>query len=386
VGDYAPSIEAKEWINVEKEEDTPSLVELRGMVVVLFFWVSWHEGAEHLLPVVNMLSYNPKFGRTRGVYTIGATDADRKATQPLIEDAKIFFPVAVESDAAKEYGYEGGFGFVVIDPEGKIAFKGSGKGDLDGAAKAITDVMEKTPPTKTHPDEAKVCYRRLDEARDQLLAGKYSKAFKVAQEAFERSVLGDRLQSEARELADLIEQLGYDQLAGFEPLLEQNKHSDAAEVLRDVIRRFRKLDCYKDAKILYETLQEEDEDFKEAASKFADEDAAARLYLEARDDLKARRFGKSYDKLKQIVTEYPKTQAAEFAEAMLDRMKRNKDFWAKITDYETGGECRQLLARARNLKEQGRYEEAEEILRRIMNDYPDTIWAEEAVEELKDMP
>ncbi|MFQ5806402.1 MAG: hypothetical protein ACE5I3_08125 [Phycisphaerae bacterium] len=386
VGDYAPSIEAKEWLNVEEEVDIPSLAELRGMVVVLFFWVSWHEGGEHLLPVVNMLSYNPVIGRTGGVYTIGVTDADRKVTQPLIEEAKIFFPVAVESEAAKEYGYEGGFGFVVIDPEGKIAFKGSGKGDLDGAAKAITDLLKELPPTKTHPDEAKVCYRMLDEARDLVREGKYAKAFKPAQQAFERSVLGDRLRSKAWELRDLLEQLGYERLAGFEPLLEQKKHDEAAELLRLVIRRFRKLDCYKDAKKLYETLEEEDEDFKEAASKFNDEDTAARLYLEARDDLKARRFGKSYDKLKKIVTEYPKTQAAEFAEAMLDRMKRNKDFWARIRDHEVEAECKMLLARARNLKEQGRHEQAEKILRRIMIEYPDTVWAEEAVAELKDMP
>jgi hypothetical protein len=386
VGDYAPSIEAEEWVNVERKEDTPSLIELRGMAVVIFFWVSWHEGGEYLLPIVNMLSNNPAIGRTGGVYTIGVTDADRKVTQPLMEKAKIFFPVAVGSKSAKEYGYEGGFGFVVIDPEGKIAFKGSGKGDLDGAAKAIIDLMKEMPPTKTHPDEAKVCYRKLDEARDLVREAEYTKARKLAQDAFERSVLGDRLQSKALELADLLEQLGYEQLAGFAPLLEQRKYDGAAELLRNVIRHFRKLDCYKDAKALYEKLREEDEDFEKAASRFDDEDAAARLYLEARDDLKAHRFGECYDELNKIMTEYSKTQAAEYAEAMLDRMKRNKDVWALLVDHQAEAVCRPLLARARNLMEQGRYDEADKILEKIMTEHPNTTWAEEAVELRKEIP
>lgn len=385
VGDYAPSIEAAEWLNVEREEDIPSLTELRGIIVVLFFWVSWHEGGEYLLPYVNMLSYNP-FGRTPDVFFIGVTDADRKATQSVIEESKVFFPVAVESEAAEEYDFKGGFGFVVVDPEGKIAFKGSGEGDVSGMANAIKDIRENSPPTKTHPDEARVCYRLLDEAHQLIRDEKYPQAFKVVTKAFRRAVLGDRLRSSTLELVDLLDQLGYGRLAGVEPLLEREKYEEAGDLLRLVMRRFRGLDCYKDAKARYEKLLEEDEDFKQAASKFDDEDAAGRLYLEARDDLKSRRFGRSYDKLNQILTEYPETQAAEYAEAMIDRMKRNKAFWLLIVDHQAGAECRQLLARARNLKAKGRYTEARQLLRRVKDDYPNTIWAQQAVEELKDMP
>jgi hypothetical protein len=389
VGDYAPAIEAgdknRAWINVESADERPSMTELRGMIVVVFFWVSWHEGGEYLLPYVNMLSYNP-FGRTPDVYFIGVTDAKRDVTQPLIEDAKIFFPVAVESEAAEEYGLAGGFGFVVVDAEGKIAFKGSAPNDLNGMRNAVDQARQDSPPTKTHPDEAKVCYRRLDEARDLIREERYTKAYKVAQEAFTRSVLGDRLRSRTIELADLLEQLGYDQLAGFEPLFEKEKHNEAAELLREVIRRFRRLDCYKDAKALYEKLEEEDEDFKQAAAKFDDEDTAARLYLEARDDLKDRRFGDSYDKLKKIVTDYPATQAAEYAEAMIDRMKRNQAFWLLIVDHEARADCMSLLARGRNLAAKGRYREAERLFRRVADGYPDTVWAQEAIEELKKLP
>lgn len=390
VGDYAAAVEAgddnRAWINVESDDERPSMTELRGMVVVLFFWVSWHGGAEALLPYVNMFSYNPRIGRSGGVFTIGVTDADRKATQPLIDDAKIFFPVAVESDAAEEYGFRNGFGFVVVGPDGKIIFKSTGGGDLGGMADAIVEAIQESPPTKTHPKEAEVCYRRLDEARQEIRAGKYPRAYKALRDSFERSVLGDRLQSRTLEMGDLVEQLGYDQLAAFEPLMEQKKYDQAAEVLRNVIRRFRGLDCYKDAKRLYEDLREENEDFELAAARFDDEDAAARLYLEARDALKSRRVGDCHDKLNKVVTDYPDTEAAEYAEAMLARMKKIDSIWTLVRDHQAAPECRPMLARARNLIGRGRYRQAEELLRTIMRDYPDTIWAEEAKEELKNMP
>lgn len=385
VGDFAAAVEAKEWLYVSKE-DIPSITELRGMVVVLFFWTSWHGGGEALLPHVNTLEYNPRLGRRGGVYVIGATDADRKATQPLTDQAKVFFPVGLESKAAEEYGFRTGFGFVVIDPEGKIAFKGSGSGDLSGMQQAVLNVIGETPPTKTHPMEAKVCYRLIDQARDDIREERYPKAFKAARRAVGRAVLGDRLTSTASELIDLLDQLGYDELARFEPLLEQKKYGEAVELLRSIIRRFRGLDCYKDAKALYKKLEEEDEKFKAAAAKFGDEDEAARLYLEARDDLSARRFEQSYEKLKKIVTEYPRTEAAEYAEAMIERMQQNKRFWQLIVDFEAAGECRELLARARSFKAQRRYAEARRLLERVMSEYPDTKWAGEAKQELIAMP
>jgi tetratricopeptide (TPR) repeat protein len=386
VGDYAPSVEAAQWINVESDEETPSLTELRGMVVVLFFWVSWHGGGQTLLPYVNMLSHDRQIGQSGGVFTIGVTDADRKATQELIQQAKIFFPVALESNAAEEYGFRRGFGFVVIGPDGKIAHKSAGQVNLSALRNAIIQVIDESPPTKTHPDEARICYRYMDEARALIEEGHYPRAFKSLREAMGHSVLGDRLQSRTSEMNDLIELIGYDRLDAFLPLMEQRKYDEAAEVLRDVIRRFRGLNCYREAKRLYQELREEDEDFQQAAARFDDEDAAARLYLEAREDLKARRIDDCYDKLNQVVTEYPETEASEYAEAMLARMKKNRSVWLQVEDHKAEPVCRQMLARARNLIGRRRFREAEELLRQVMNDYPNTIWAEEAMEELKNMP
>lgn len=386
VGDYAPSIEAAEWLNVESADEIPSLVELRGLVVVLFFWVSWHGGGEALLPYVNMFSYNSSIGREGGVYTIGITDADRRATQPLIDDAKIFFPVAVGSKSAEEYGFRDGFGFVVVGPDGKIIFKDSGRGDISGMINSIGEAIGNNPPFKTHPEEAGYCDRKMNETVSLIEQGRYPRTRRIMFDAFERAVLGDRLKSEIAETNDLIEQLGYDQLAQFEPLIEQKKYLEAARHLREVIKRFKGFDCYRDAKALYERYREENEEFKRAAAHYDNEDTAAKLYLEARDALQAHRFGECFEKLNKVVTDYSRTEAAEYAEAMLARMRKNTKVWAMVRDYQAGSQCQQMLARARNLIGDGQYQEAETILRQILKDHPNTSWAEEAVGLLKTMP
>lgn len=386
VGSYAPSIEASEWLNVTDKDEIPSLVELRGLTVVIFFWVSWHEGGEALLPYVNLLSYSGQTGAAGGVYTIGVTDSARRLAQPLIDDAKVMFPVALESKSAAEYGFDQGFGFVVIDPTGKIAYKGSGTGDLNAMQKAVQDVQTETPPTKTHPMEAREIYRLQKKAISFLDDGKYGRVMDTLRGAFELAVTGDRLKSELFEMNDLVESLGYDELARVDPLLEQRKYDEAATVLREVMRRYKGFDCYRDARALHEELVKDNERFKQAADRFNDEDAAARVYLEGRDKLVARRYGESYDKLEEVVTEYPDTQAAEYAEAMLERMKQNSNFWSILKDHQAGTVCRQLLARARSLIGQRKYGEAEKILRSIIEDHAGTSWEREAVEEMKKLP
>ena len=41
-GKYAPDLEAKDWLNTEDGQPI-SLSNLKGMTIVLYFWVSWHE-------------------------------------------------------------------------------------------------------------------------------------------------------------------------------------------------------------------------------------------------------------------------------------------------------------------------------------------------------
>ena len=387
VGDYAPSIEAKEWINVAGEDEVPSLTELRGLVVCVFFWVSWHDGGESFLPYVNILQNSGSAWGPGGIYVIGVTDASRANTEPLIRSAMVQFPVAVESDsAANDYDIPSGFGFVVIDPEGKVAFRGDGAGDLNGMMSAVNKLQTENPPWRTHPHEAKQIYRLIDRSREAILRNDYEPATENVKEVVQRAVLGDRIMSEAFELVDLMDLLGYDYMAAYPPALDNKRYDEVVRVLRHVQYQFGGLDCAYDAKQELEKLVKEDEDIKVAAEKYHNEDEAARLLLDARDLLKNHRYLDSFALLRQLSTEYSSTEAAEYAEAMLNRMRANPRMANILRDRQAETECRSALARARSLIKLRRFSEAERILRRIMDEHPNTSWADQAKQELIDMP
>jgi hypothetical protein len=385
VGDYAPDLEAEDWINVESKLDVPSLAEMRGLVVVVFFWVSSHSGGEAVLPNVTQFE-NSEIGKTSGVYSIGLTDATRKVTERIQQQAMAFFPIGTKSKSAEEYGVDGGFGFVVIDAEGKLAFRGGGT-DLSALSNAVQDTLKKNPPTKTHPREAKIVRKLLTEARSQIKAGEYRLAFETARDAFGRAVTGDILRSEVMDVIDLLEALGYERIDRAKPLIEQKKFAEAADQLRAVTREFAPpLDAGIDARDLYDAYKDEIDGFRDAVQAHFGEDEAATLFLDARIDLQARRFGESHQKLSQIMTDYSGTKAAKYAKEMIERMKANEAVWSYVLDHGAETQCETWLAQARTHIRHGRFAEARRLLRRIREDYPGTSYDLEARDLLIEMP
>lgn len=383
VGDWAPDFEAEDWLNIETGHP-PTLTELRGMVVVLFFWVNFSEGGENAMPFINIVENHFAFGKSSGVIVIGLTDAERRSVESQLRANKIGFPVGVKSKAAEEYQVTSLPAVVIIDPEGKIAHKET-LTSADAVVNKLTEVLANIPPSRTHPAEAPVVARLIDEAREQLKSGDYRKSFRTALRGLQRAVTGDPLKAEAFAIIDLLERIGYDELAPVNALLEDKKYKEAAAVLRKVKKDFRGLGPGQDARSRFDQLAEDDEGFKGAVGAQGDEKAAAKSLLEAIEDLRKRRVGEAYVKLKGIMTEHAATEAAGYAGPMIERMKANPSIWSAAMDYEAGPECRRLLAQARSYRATGRADEARTLFSKVMNEYTGTSWAEDAKRELASM-
>lgn len=388
-GDFAPDLEAKEWVNVESSIDVPSLVELRGMVVVIFFWQNWTEAGSSLLPYINQMEHAPGFGRQAGIFTMGLTDSSRRTMQDTLDKttAPIFFPIGCGSDTAEEYGINS-LGFVVLDPDGKIAFIARDEVDIDGAVKAMRELLAENPPNRAHPEEISKVSRLLGQARGFIKEGDFELAFRRLRSARDRafSVIGGQTGAMTIEHGDLMERIAYDKLEQARRLYYNNKEEEATALLRTLIADYPGLRAYYDAKATWDRLKKDDDDFADAVSKYEDEDSAARLLLDARRDLRERKFGESHEKLAQLLNDYPKTEAAPYAREMIERMKANPVFWGYVQDFKFGPECRELLARARTLLRQRNYREAERLFRRVMVEFEGTTFADEAREELIKMP
>ncbi|MGD8451781.1 MAG: redoxin domain-containing protein [Phycisphaerae bacterium] len=391
-GTYAPDLEAKEWMNTKEllgsEEDGPlSLSDLRGMVVVLYFWVSWSRGGEYYMPLVNIVENHPYLGRRQGVFLMGVTEADRSRVEEMVKEERLLFPIALECDAAEEYDIDSFPHVVVIDPNGKIAFSGSATtGGGDRFIQQIIDAVRETPPTRTHPREAAEARRHLDHAREQIRGGDYRAAYRSAQDAYERALTGDTLKTECQDMLDLLEAIGRDKLAEALADIDFKKFEDGVTLLREVSGKFRGMKSARTANQRLRSLEENFPEVKQVLERLQHEAEARGLLVAVRDALWDRDFGTAYDTLEQITKDYADTPVAVDARTIMQRMGKNQTIMGYVRDHKAAKDCNNWMGQARSFIRIGNVPKAKELLRRIINEHPDTKYEEEAYRMLGELP
>lgn len=381
-GSYAPDIEAKEWINTD---EPISLSEMRGMSVVLFFWVSWHEGGESILPLMNLV--NSAIGRSRGVYMIGLTDATKARIADTLKKEKVFFPVGVESKSAEEYKVPTFPYVVIIDPRGRIAWKGwPGTGGGDTLVKEIMEALADTPATKTHPAEAALAEKALKEARQSLRAEDYQEAFTSAREAEEHALMGDPLRMRCQDMLELIEALGRDQLAQAEQAAAEKRFEDAVGLLRGVGRDFKGMEVAKSARRKLDALKKKYPEVAKVLERSNESVLAENELARALKEMRKKDIGKACVRLESVISDYPATEAAGKAKTVLERVQKNPALMDHVRDYKASRECESLLSAARAYVQAGQPNKAKDAYRKIISDHGDTIYAEEAARRLTELP
>ncbi len=382
-GTYAPDIEAKEWLN---SDEALSLRELHGMVVVLFFWVSWHQGGQFSMELLNLVEANPGIGRSGGVFIMGVTDASKDQVSKVLEKEKAFFPVACGSDAYKDYQIDSFPRVVVIDTNGKVGWSGwpSARGG-DELVKAIQGIIAKNPPSKTHPLEAIKVRGFIDQAREALRNDDFRTAFKAARDGLERSVSGDALRTMCQDLIDLIDAIARERLLAAERELELKNYEDGVSTLREVMREFYGMDSSRDAKKKLEAMAKEHEDVKKILDEQKDEAEARGRLARAIELIKGRKFGEAFTILEDIEKTSP-GDLAKSAGTMLERMRRNESMMADVRDHQAERECTTLLTNARSFAQNRQVNKAKELYREVIRKFPLTKFADEAAEALSKLP
>lgn len=125
-GDEAPDF----TLGVVESDETVTLAEYRGKVVLLDFWATWCPPCREQMPVVQKLDDDPSLKDSLKVISVNADEpsADRleKVSEYLEENGYHFTTVIDDYSAMNSYGVSFLPTLVIVDPEGGIAYRETG--------------------------------------------------------------------------------------------------------------------------------------------------------------------------------------------------------------------------------------------------------------------
>lgn len=136
VGEQAPEISARAWINLEKPV---TLRSLRRKVVLVEFWATWCGPCVECIPHLNEIQRKYAGGNFQ---LLSFVEEGHKTMDPFLKNKRVEYPVGLESGSLEDYGVEAIPQAFVINRDGKIIWQGiSSSPEMD---KAISAELSKT--------------------------------------------------------------------------------------------------------------------------------------------------------------------------------------------------------------------------------------------------
>lgn len=139
-GDAAPEVTLEDIWNSDKV----SLEEFRGQVVVVEFWATNCHGCRAALP--RMKEHYKRYGKEGIAFFTVCVDPEKEPVKKYINENDIQYGVGWDpyGDTAREYGIELLPSAFIVDPDGKVFWRGLAS-DHDAFADAIADAAKSFP-------------------------------------------------------------------------------------------------------------------------------------------------------------------------------------------------------------------------------------------------
>lgn len=135
VGEAAPEISVKEWINLK---NPLTLASSRGKVVLVEFWATWCGPCIESIPHLNEL-HRQYTGRN--FQLLSFVEEGHETMDGFLAKKRVEYPIGLESGSLEDYGISGIPHAFVIDQAGKIIWHGnSASPEMD---KAISSALSK---------------------------------------------------------------------------------------------------------------------------------------------------------------------------------------------------------------------------------------------------
>ncbi|MBI5365698.1 MAG: redoxin domain-containing protein [Planctomycetes bacterium] len=367
VGDKPPAFE-----KTDLDGKPLSLKQYLGKVVLVDFWATWCGPCRAELP--NVIKVYEEY-HAQGFEILGISlDQDKGALTKYIAAQKMtwrqyFDGKGWENEISTQWGITGIPAAFLIDAEGVIRYANL-RGEAPLAA-AVKDLLAKVP-----ADEMS---KSVAEATELVAAKEYKKAAGLL-----RAAAASTSPSAARAkelLGELDKSVGEPRLAEAKKLAEEKKYAEAMEALRALAADLEGCPSAAAAKAEMVRLAGLPE-VKELQAKEKAGERAGEMLARAKEREAQKAVAGAYGLDETLAKEFGDTQAGKDAAARLAEMAKDPALMAGVEAERAKAECEGWLRQAENFAKNKMSDKARELLKKVMEKYPDTEYAKRAKEKL----
>ena len=398
IGKQVPDVKVELKGSRQGKKDHFFFRELRGSIVLVYFWRSTNTASVELLSQIKEL-YR-EFGN-KGVRFISVT-VDKQDTNKKVLDEKDahFFRWEVFEGTLLHHML-GGLSepyVVLIDPNGILAWRGVPDERL---RERLADLHARTRPPAGDNDWLERHFRQAKRLYDQ---GEYGRAFWLSRLLFKITDEAHPVHGKAEALMAKCETAAENWLKEAVQAERAGKLEEAARIVADIAVRFEDPDEDKDQRGQSGGSRDErKQSVKHQAEleigRMSGDRELKKLIREARENAEAELLNdqaalleedgyylKARQIYEQVLEKYEERQAAREAKRRLRRIERDPEIQRKVAEHRATEEAFRWLDLGDRFAQLGLYAEARRYYQNIISDHPQTLAAERARQRLSELP
>ncbi len=361
-----------------------SLEALHGKIVVVDFWATWCKPC--MAEAAHMVEVNQKYA-PKGLQMLGISlDSDQQSMLKVAAAKGFAWPqyfdgLGWENKIFKTWG-EGGIPFtVLLGPDGSILWKGH-PGGIDGA---LADAFKNHPPQLVEPTVLAAANASADKAEAALKEGDAKSAIRTLAAIPNAALLDGAFAKRSEDMQKQLTEYADKALAEVDPLIEQKQYTQAIPKLKEIAGSLGTLpSAVKARQKLAELMKIPDAKAQMDAAEKADRAEQALAVAQKLKD--AGKNELAYARFKDVAAAFAGTPAAATAGEEVKNYEKDPAFIKKANGSADESKAKSILNMATSYKNAGRSDLARKKFQEVVDQFPNTPFADTAKKELATLP